>query len=276
VKKFRPAAVKVQKNEAGAYLLDKCPIKCKDEGIKTGVKVGISMVDVNRRSANQARESDIVIICKFSKSPKRSDNWVENFIGEGCETLLIVIIAGCLYELPGSGMYGSLGTSDSSFFTSGADGSGAAAAAAQESVEGYVDAEGGLHKTREEAEAEGKGKSKSCVRRRSGGSNIKSWTWHVVFELTPLTEGEKHFATGSVNWEVNYKHAPRGIICRSAAKKLGIIHTQELSSNHILKVSVDLGSKEKAAEALKTPSTIKWAKARVDGVKGYKGMRDVE
>jgi plastocyanin domain-containing protein len=94
-------------------------------------------------------------------------------------------------------------------------------------------------------------------------------------ELTPVTKGVRHFATGSVDWD--FRPIPRVKISRSAAKKLDISHGQKLSCSHILKVSVDLGSKDKAAEALKTPSTIEWAKARVvDGVKGYNGMIDVE
>ena len=111
----------------------------------------------------------------------------------------------------------------------------------------------------------------------SRGSNTDDTTWNVVFELTQVTAGVDNFATGSVNWNVSSRHAPRAIICRSAAAELHIDPCQELSCKHILKVSVDLGSKDKAAEALKTPSIVKWAKARVvDGVKGYKGMLDVE
>jgi len=109
----------------------------------------------------------------------------------------------------------------------------------------------------------------------TGGSNIKTGTWRVIFELGRVTKGVRHFATGSVDWDI--RPTPRVKISRSAAKKLDISHGQKLSCSHILKVSVDLGSKDKAAEALKTPSTIEWAKARVvDGVKGYEGMLDVE
>ena len=49
-----------------------------------------------------------------------------------------------------------------------------------------------------------------------------------------------------------------------------------LANEHILKVSVDFGSLKKATEALKNPSTIKWAMARVvGGVKGYQGLVEV-
>ena len=53
-------------------------------------------------------------------------------------------------------------------------------------------------------------------------------------------------------------------------------HRMCLANEHILKVSVDFGSLKNALEALKNPSTIKWAMARVvGGVKRYKGMLDV-
>ena len=108
----------------------------------------------------------------------------------------------------------------------------------------------------------------------TGGSRIKTGTWRVIFELTTVTEGVQHFATGSVNWSHAY---PKADICSSAARALNIGQSQGLSCEHILKVSVDLGSKDEVAAALETPSSIKWAKARVvDGVKGYKGMLDVE
>ena len=108
----------------------------------------------------------------------------------------------------------------------------------------------------------------------SRGSNTDDTTWNVVFELTQVTAGVGNFATGSVNWNVRSGHAPRAKICRSAAKELGIDGSQELGCKHILKVSGDLGSKDLAADALKTPSTIKWAMARFG--KWYKGMVDVE
>jgi hypothetical protein len=91
--------------------------------------------------------------------------------------------------------------------------------------------------------------------------------------LTQLKAGVDNFATGSVTWDVSPGSAPRANICRSAAKQLGINGSQRLTCEHILKVSGDLGSKDKAADALKTPSTIKWAKARFG--EGYKGMVDV-
>ena len=108
----------------------------------------------------------------------------------------------------------------------------------------------------------------------SRGSSTDDTTWNVVFELTQVTAGVDNFATGSVNFDVNSGQVPRANICRSAAKNLGIDGSQSLSCNHILNVSVDLGSNAKAAEARNTPLTIKWAMARVG--KGYKGMVDVE
>ena len=52
--------------------------------------------------------------------------------------------------------------------------------------------------------------------------------------------------------------------------------SSEMFMLDILKVSVDLLSKEKVDDAMKNPSTIKWARARVfGGDKGYKGMLHV-